>query len=73
MKKNQIKRKLILFAVRSMRLLISHYDALVLKLEFCRNVYGDEVNKLNCRSIYKDEHGNEYKCLEMQHFFMNSQ
>jgi hypothetical protein len=33
-----------------------------LGLEFSHNVHGDNINNLNCRSIWKDEKGRTYKC-----------
>lgn len=31
------------------------------ELIFVRNVYGDEINYLNCRSIWKDSKGRTYR------------
>ena len=33
-----------------------------LKLEFCSNIYGDSINLLGGRSIWKDSHNNFYIC-----------
>lgn len=35
-----------------------------LNLTFSHNVYGDAINQLNCRSIWKDENGREYRVKE---------
>ena len=32
-----------------------------LGLVFFRNVYGDEINHINCRSIWKDSKGRTYR------------
>jgi len=32
-----------------------------LNLTFKRNIYGDEINKLNCRSIWYDNKGRSYR------------
>ncbi|MCK9575717.1 MAG: hypothetical protein WC979_02300 [Candidatus Pacearchaeota archaeon] len=34
-------------------------------LSFHRNIYGDEINHLNCRSLWKDSYGNFHKCKEL--------
>ncbi len=34
-----------------------------LKLE--NNVYGDAINIINCRSIWRDNFGNFYRCEEL--------
>jgi len=34
-------------------------------LTFKYNVYGDGINRLNCRSIWIDEKGNEYRVEEL--------
>lgn len=31
-------------------------------LEFCHNIYGDNINHLNCRSIWRDKTGKSYRC-----------
>ena len=47
--------------------IISKDQAKKWKLVFVRNVYGDEINHLGnskhlCRSIWRDEKGNTYRC-----------
>lgn len=36
-----------------------------LNLVCYRNIYGDEINRLNCRSIWVDKKGNEYRVSEL--------
>lgn len=45
--------------------IISKDQAERLDLEFVTNVYGDRINELNCRSIWKDKKGNPYRCKEL--------
>ena len=33
-----------------------------LNLSFCHNIYGDEINYINCRSIWRDEKDKSYRC-----------
>jgi hypothetical protein len=40
---------------------ISNQEARDLELKFLRNVYGDEINILNCRSIWIDNKQREYR------------
>jgi hypothetical protein len=35
-----------------------------MKLTLSHNVYGDFINRYNCRSIWKDKYGLEYRCAE---------
>lgn len=35
------------------------------ELTFVRNIYGDEINHLNCRSIWKDSKGRTYRVSEL--------
>jgi hypothetical protein len=37
-------------------------ECIDLNLEFCHNIYGDAINKLNCRSIWRDSNGKSYRC-----------
>ncbi|MFT6332969.1 MAG: hypothetical protein ACJAW3_001319 [Lentimonas sp.] len=34
-------------------------------LKFYRNIYGDEINRLNCRSHWEDELGRLYSVIEL--------
>lgn len=40
---------------------ITNQQAKEWKLTFVRNVYGDEINHINCRSIWKDLKGRCYR------------
>lgn len=33
-----------------------------LNLTHCHNIYGDYINHINCRSIWRDEKGKSYRC-----------
>ena len=37
-------------------------------LTFYFNVYGDHINVLDCRSIWKDSKGKIYKCEELYNY-----
>lgn len=37
-------------------------DVYYLDLIHIRNVYGDEINRIGCRSLWKDEYGFKYYC-----------
>jgi len=34
-------------------------------LIFYRNVYGDEINKTNCRSFWLDQYNRPFRCAEL--------
>lgn len=58
-----------LFMIRN----ITHYrldlhQAQYFKLTHVRNIYGDEINHLNCRSLWKDEKGRLYKVKQLLPF-----
>ena len=40
---------------------ISLEEAYEYKLDFARNIYGDEINHINCRSIWIDKKGRSYR------------
>lgn len=40
---------------------ISNQRAKELGLTHCRNVYGDEINHINCRSIWFDDENRQYR------------
>jgi len=46
--------------IRTFRV-IRQKEALEMGLSFVRNVYGDEINHLNCRSIWEDSRGRTYR------------
>lgn len=35
---------------------------------FWRNVYGDEINQRNCRSLWYDKYLNDYRCNQAYNF-----
>ena len=43
----------------------THAEANKLNLHWQRNVWGDEINTLNCRSIWNDDYMNLYYCDEL--------
>jgi hypothetical protein len=65
--KNVIK-ELELFYLRVFRV-ITQNRAKELDLEFVRDVYGDETNRLNCRSIWKDNKGRLYRVRYLHRLF----
>lgn len=40
-------------------------DALKYNLTFVRNIFGDEINYVNCRSIWKDKNGMLYQVYQL--------
>ena len=36
------------------------------KLIFVTNVYGDSINRMNCRSLWSDQYGITYRCSELR-------
>lgn len=36
-----------------------------LGLIHCHNVYGDFINRMNCRSIWRDKKGKSYRCCSL--------
>lgn len=57
---NSIKR----FWLSNFRV-ISTKRAKELNLKFFRNLHGDEINRFNCRSIWKDEQGRLFRVREL--------
>lgn len=45
---------------------ISAEEAKKLGLKHITNIYGDMINKINCRSIYKDSKGRQYRVRELK-------
>ena len=45
---------------------ITTKEAKSLGLKFHQNVYGDLINRFNCRSFWKDAKGNIYHIRELQ-------
>lgn len=51
---------------------ITYQKAIELDLEFYRNVFGDEINHINCRSLWVDNKGRFYRVYELyQEQYMN--
>lgn len=44
---------------------ISEEKAKKLGLKFYRNIYGDEINRTNCRSIWLDGNNKRYRVKEL--------
>ena len=55
-----MEKKIYLWWVRNFKV-ISNQQAEQLGLRHWRNVYGDEINRLNCRSIWLDYKKREYR------------
>lgn len=51
--------------IKSFKKIKSIDDAISMELNFRENIYGDKINKLNCRSIWVDKYFFEYKCEEL--------
>jgi hypothetical protein len=43
-------------------------ECIALELKFVGNIYGDEINALNCRSIWVDNRGRRYRCHELGNY-----
>ena len=46
-------------------IIIDFTKAAELNLKFCFNIYGDLINRLNCRSIYKDNKNRYYRVKQL--------
>ena len=46
---------------------VSNTKAKELGLKLFRNVYGDEINHLNCRSIWLDKNGKQYRAYSLEY------
>lgn len=47
---------------RAFRKLKTVEDVKSLGLHFRRNIYGDEINHIDCRSLWSDDYLNIYRC-----------
>lgn len=47
--------------------IISNQRAKELGLTFIRNIHGDEINHINCRSIWEDKRGRKYRVKNLNH------
>lgn len=45
---------------------ISNQKAKELGLKHLRNIYGDEINQLNCRSIFVDDKKRKYRVANLE-------
>ena len=57
--KNKMKKLKMIYI--SLFKVISLEQALEYNLNFVRNVHGDEINHINCRSIWADKNGRTYR------------
>lgn len=55
------KLKMICFRLFRPFKVITPEQALEYNLTFVRNVHGDEINHINCRSIWADKNGRTYR------------
>lgn len=53
-----------LYIIRNFKV-ITINDAVTNGLTFSRNIYGDEVNTINCRSLWVDTHGKVYRVKQL--------
>lgn len=58
-------KKIKLWWIRTFNV-ISTEQAIKMGLTWKRNVYGDEINLANCRSIWLDEKENSYRVAELK-------
>lgn len=58
--------KRILCWIKSFKKLSTVEEAKRLKLHFRRNIFGDEINQKDCRSLWNDDYLNVYKCDELK-------
>lgn len=47
---------------------ISNKKATELKLKHFRNIYGDEINHINCRSIWIDNKKRQYRVSHLEYY-----
>ena len=62
--KTAVISRFYLWFIRNFKI-IENEKARELKLDFNRNVYGDEINYLNCRSIWTDHKGRPYRVRQL--------
>ena len=61
----KIPKSIKLWWIRNFQV-ITLAKAAELELTFYRNVFGDEINALNCRSLWKDYEGRSYRVDELK-------
>lgn len=49
-------------------LVISKEKAKAKGLTFVGNIYGDEINYIGCRSVWRDKKGRRYRVVELADF-----
>jgi len=59
-----MKREIKLWWIRNFRI-ISAKQAKELGLTWYRNIYGDEINRMDCRSFWIDSKRRGYRVLEL--------
>lgn len=55
----------VIYWFRSFKKLKTSDDAYRLNLHFIRDVFGDEINHMDCRSLWNDEYWNLCRCDEL--------
>jgi len=55
-------KSLKLWFLRNFYFALTKSECEALKLKFCTNIYGDRINLLGGRSLWKDSKGNFYVC-----------
>ena len=57
-------QELILLYIRVFKV-ITQKKANQMEFVFYRNIYGDEINRINCRSLWQDYRGRLYRVYEL--------
>ena len=57
--------KRIRYWLRSFKKVKTVKDAESMGLHHIRNIFGDEINRMNCRSLWNDNYWNVYRCGEL--------
>lgn len=55
-------RRSILFWFKKEFGVLTIEECLSLGLEFSHNIYGDSINLMNCRSVWRNSKGKSYRC-----------
>lgn len=53
--------------------IITNQEAKQLGFTHFRNVYGDEINRINCRSIWFDHLHREYRAIDLESITYNAE
>ena len=59
--------KRIRYWLRSFKKVKTVKDAESMGLHHIRNIFGDEINRMNCRSLWNDNYWNVYRCGELRY------